>query len=344
MHGPSFRGAIAVKDASGNTLLTEPSAIVQRWAEHFEQVWNRTSIVNNAVFEEIQQPTLDELAAPIQLEEVKTAIKLLKNGKARGADGLAPEIFKYAGPDLVKCLYHLFETILTAEAVPQDFKDATITHLFKCKGDRVDCNNHGISLLSIAGKILARIINSRISILAESLQPESQCSYRTECGTVDMIFVILQLQEKCREQHQDLYLIFVDLTKAFDPVSCDSLWKILNRTGCPDKLVNILCSFQNRMQVCVIDGSQESAPFKVKNGVKQGCVFAPVLFGISIAAMIKDTFKNCNLGVRVGYWHNGWLFNPCRLKTCTKVRYALIRELLYADDCTLAFLKKMPSS
>ena len=71
--------------------MTEPSAIVQRWAEHFEQVRNRTSIVDNAVFEEIpQQPALDELAAPIQLEKVKTAIKALENGKAPGADGLAP--------------------------------------------------------------------------------------------------------------------------------------------------------------------------------------------------------------------------------------------------------------
>ena len=106
MHGSSFRGATAVKDASRNTLLTEPSAIVQHWVEHFEQVWNRTSIVNNTVFEEI-----DALAAPIQLEEVETAIKALKKCKVPGADGLAPEIFKYAGPDLAKCLHHLFETI-----------------------------------------------------------------------------------------------------------------------------------------------------------------------------------------------------------------------------------------
>ena len=96
----------------------------------------------------------------------------------------------------MKCLHHLFETIWIAEAVPLDFKDATITHLFNCKGDRANYINHsGISLLSIAGKILARIINSRISVLAESLQPESQCGYRTERGTADMIFAVQQLQE-----------------------------------------------------------------------------------------------------------------------------------------------------
>ena len=133
-------------------------------------------------------------------------------------------------------MHHLFETIWTAEAVPQDFKDATITHLSKRKGERADCTNHrGISLLGIAGKILVRIINSRISALAKSLQLQSQCGYRTEYGTVDMIFAVQQLQEKCWEQHQDLYLIFVDLIKAFDSVSHDGLWKILKRPGCPNK-------------------------------------------------------------------------------------------------------------
>ena len=184
----------------------------------------------------------------------------------------------------------------------------------------MDCNNHcGISLFSIAGKILARIINSRISVLAESLQPKSQCGYRTECGTVDIIFTVRQLQQKCREQHQDLYLIFVDLTKAFNSVSRDGLWKILNRTGCPEKLVNILHSFHNGIQARVIGGNQESVPFEVKNSVKQGCVLAPVLFGIIIAAMIKDAFKICNLGVRVRHQYDGGLFNPCCLKAHTKV-------------------------
>ena len=136
----------------------------------------------------------------------------------------------------------------------------------------------------------------------------------------------------------------MDLRKAFDSVSRDGLWKILKRTGCPDKLVNILRSFHDGMQARVIDGNQESAPFEVKNGVKQGCVLAPVLFGKIIAAMIKDAFKNCNLGVRVRHRHDGGLFNPRRLKACTKVSYVLIRELLYADNCALACLSEEDAS
>ena len=55
-----------------------------------------------------------------------------------------------------------------------------------------------------------------------------------------MIFVLRQIQEKCREQDMGLYAAFVDLIKAFDTVSRDGLWKILARLGCPPKFLTIL--------------------------------------------------------------------------------------------------------
>ena len=48
-------------------------------------------------------------------------------------------------------------------------------------------------------------------------------------ATIDMIFSLRQLQEKCREQGKPLYVAFIDLTKAFDLVSRDGLFKILPR-------------------------------------------------------------------------------------------------------------------
>ena len=49
-------------------------------------------------------------------------------------------------------------------------KDANIITLYKNKGDRGDCNNyHGISLLDIVGKLLARVVLKRLQVLADSL-------------------------------------------------------------------------------------------------------------------------------------------------------------------------------
>ena len=121
------------------------------------------------------------------------------------------------------------------EHLPQELKDAAIVHIYKRKGNRQSCDNHrGISLLSIAGKILARVLLNRLlDHLEQGLLPESQYGFRAGRGTSDMIFAARQLQEKCMEQHRDLYTTFMDLTKAFDSVSREGLWKITEKIRLP---------------------------------------------------------------------------------------------------------------
>ena len=75
------------------------------------------------------------------------------------------------------------------------------------------------------------------------LLPESKCGL----GTIDMIFPARQLQEKCQEQNVDLYITFVDLTKAFDTVSHEGLWKVMAKFGCPAKLISIVRPSHNGM-------------------------------------------------------------------------------------------------
>ena len=65
--------------------------------------------------------------------------------------------------------------------MPQNIRNANIMTLFKNKGDRSDCNNYrGISLLNLVGKVLARVVLSRLQLLAESIYPEAQCKFREE--------------------------------------------------------------------------------------------------------------------------------------------------------------------
>ena len=94
-------------------------------------------------------------------------------------------------------------------------KDANIVTLYKNKGDRGDYNNYrGISLLSVVAKPLARVVLKRLQVLADRVCPESQCGFRANRSTTDMVFSLRQLQEKCREQ-QPLFVAFIDLTKGW---------------------------------------------------------------------------------------------------------------------------------
>ena len=66
-------------------------------------------------------------------------------------------------------------------------------------------------------------------------------------------FVVRQLQEKCTEQYRDLCTTFVDLTKAFDTVSRDWIWKIMGKFGCPRMFIAIVCQFHDGMKAKVLD-------------------------------------------------------------------------------------------
>ena len=96
-------------------------------------------------------------------EEVQKAIMQMSFGKAPGPDAIFAEVYKCGGPRLTQQLLVLFETIWDSENVLQDFKDASVVHFFKRKGDWYCCENHrGIPLSSIAGKVLTRILLKRL--------------------------------------------------------------------------------------------------------------------------------------------------------------------------------------
>ena len=121
--------------------------------------------------------------------------------------------------NLFSRLHQLITNAWEVGSVPQAWKDTSIVTIYK-KGDWTDYGNYrGISLLSIAGKIFARVLLNRLST---HITPETQRGFRGNRSTVDMIFCLWQLQEKCIEQDRPLYMVFVDFSKAFDTLmNCD---------------------------------------------------------------------------------------------------------------------------
>ena len=85
--------------------------------------------------------------------------------------------------------------------VPQRWRDAVIKVLHK-KKDRTECGNYrGISLVAQAGKVLLKIVATRLSAYCEArnLLPEEQCGFRPHRSTTDMMFAIRRLQELGRK-------------------------------------------------------------------------------------------------------------------------------------------------
>nr|VZH97729.1 unnamed protein product [Spirometra erinaceieuropaei] len=161
------------------TLLTEKTQILQRWTEHFRGVLNRPSVISDAAIERLPQvETSVDLDLPPSLHETIRAVQQLSSGKAPGSDAIPAEVYKHGGPQLMDHLPALFQEMWRQGEVPQDFKDATIVHLYKRKGNRQVCDNHrGISLVNIAAKIFVRILLNRLNNqLEQSLLPKANAA------------------------------------------------------------------------------------------------------------------------------------------------------------------------
>ena len=195
-------------------------------------------------------------------------------------------------------------------------------------------------MLCIAGKILTRLILNRLSkhISNIGLIPESQCGFIQGKSTTDSSFALQQLQEKCRLSNQDLFLLFIDLTKAFDTVNREGLWCILEKAGCPRHFVNIVRSFHDNMNATVREGSDKSSPFAVTSGTKQGCIIAPTLFSIFFSMMLHVAFKDAVDGIKIKSRFDVKLtsISTKHFDAKNSVTMSSIRELLFADDCALA--------
>nr|VZI31972.1 unnamed protein product [Spirometra erinaceieuropaei] len=130
-----------------------------------------------------------------------------------------------------------------------------------------------------------------------------------------------------------LYSTFVDLTKAFDTVNREGLWKIMQKFGCPERFTQMVRQLHDGMMARVTDNGAVSEAFAVTNGVKQGCVLAPTLFSRMFSAMLMDAYRDERPGIRIAYRTDGHLLNRRRMNFQSRVSTATVHELLFADDC-----------
>ena len=117
--------------------------------------------------------------------------------------------------------------------------------------------------------------------------PESQCRFRNERGTVDVILVSRYLSSLVLEKGMKLYKCFVDLTKAYDKVDRNILWMVLERRGVPVKLLNLLKGLLVGAVARVRVNGKYSERFVLEMGLKQGSVISPLLFNNLLGQLCK---------------------------------------------------------
>ena len=144
--------------------------------------------------------------------------------------------------------------------------------------------------------------------------------------------------EKSREQRCDLYISFIDFTKAFDTVDRPHLFRILSKVGCPPKLISLIqCLYTNVNARLIFDG-KVSKSFAYNGGVKQANKqTSTITFRNLLSILLWISFKDIQheFSILLCFRTDGSIFDLKRLKSKTKVFYEYLREAQYADDIAI---------
>ena len=196
------------------------------------------------------------LNSPISEDEVKKAVKRLKNGKACGEDKILNEMIKAFSETHMGVLTKIFNIVLQNGHMPHEWVIGIIKPIYKNKGDINDPDNYrGITLLSCFGKKITSILNDRLTtyINLNEMMSEAQAGFRKGYSTTDQIFTLKSIVELFLCQGRRLFCTFVDYSKAFDSINRATLWKKLFSYGITGKVIDVITNMYKSIKSCVMD-------------------------------------------------------------------------------------------
>ena len=149
-------------------------------------------------------------------ESMLRSLKMLQSGKARGPDGVPTNLIKDATKFIAKPLAMIFNASLATGIVPNVWKLAKITPIFKT-GARNETNNYRpISVLSVFAKLFKKIVHDRLSdfLLSNRKLTIGQFTYRKLLSTITSLISVSDYWYEKIDKNDVNFALFLDLKKA----------------------------------------------------------------------------------------------------------------------------------
>ncbi len=182
-------------------------------------------------------------------------------------------------------IYSALATLFNAvrqSGPPPGWNTLTITSIHK-RGDKHDPSNYrGIAVMSVLPKLYATLLLQRLEAASEQLQLRAahQAGFRKGARLEDNILLLQTAIEYSKDRRTPLYLMFVDLRKAYDTIDRQHLWNMmLNESGVDRALLGNLQQLYSTLKASIAN-HEELGTIPITQGLKQGCPCSPLLFSI----------------------------------------------------------------
>ena len=247
---------------------------------------------------------------PTDANKVFSLMNKLNKSKATGLDRIFARLIRECADLICVPICDIFNKSFSQGKLPEDWKSARVTPLFK-QGDRDDVNNYRpISVIPVVVKVLERIVYEQLNAYLEEhdILCKHQSGFRAIHSTVTALLEATDSWAYNIDIGKINAVIFLDLKKAFDTVDHEILLSKLDSYGISGNSLKWFQSYlENRMQQCSVGGSLSDSRL-LTCGVPQGTILGPLLF-----LLYMNDLPNC-------------------LSHCEPRMYADDTHLTYADN------------
>ena len=328
------------KENDQEILITDPNKIKELTNKHFQTCpgaineekeipdpWKHQYEPQQHINDNIYKNLMD---LPT-LEEWVNIIKQLPNEKATGPSLISNEMLKHLGPVAQEFLWKFICKCISFNDIPDEWKEANVYPIPKPKEWECNLNNtHPITLLDTTRKALIRLFNNRLSTIFAKYKVLQGYQYAGLSGssTFEPIRIINSIIEDAKEKQNEIWVLFQDLSKAYDRVNIFMLKKALYRLKLPTQFTNLIVNiFTNRTNRIFTDVGITD-PYDLLVGIDQGEVISPLLWCIYYDPLLCE-IQQRNLGYKVTHTYKNNIYTDE-----TTTLESTVGDQAYMDDST----------
>ena len=228
----------------------------------------------------------------ITVEELGKNLKNLPNNKSPGCDGLTTDFYKFFWVDIKFILLESLLYSLETGYLSIEQRRAVLSLIPKLNKDlRYLKNWRPLSLLNTDYKILAKSLGTRLQSVIAQIVSIDQSAYIKGRFIGENIRTIVDVLNFSQLYDIPGLMIFLDFEKAFDSISWEFLFKILEESNFGENFIRWIRILYNDPLLCVMNNGFASSFFPTNRGIRQGCPISALLF-LLVVEVLAEKIKN----------------------------------------------------
>ena len=277
------------------TVSKTKASILNNYFADQSRLPENDSDANLEIFEYKTEGRLDFIQ--FEEHEVHRVLTSLSISKANGPDLISNRILKECAVGLTPSLCGLYNHSLQNGSFPTRWKEAHVTAIFKKDDRQHKANYRPISLLSCVGKAFERLIFNRIYkyCVEHNILTSTNSGSKPSDSAVNQLVALVNKIYQGLDDHKEVMMIFLDVSKAFDKVWHRGLLHKLKCYGISGTLLKWFSSYlSGRKQRVALEGVY-SEWRNVEAGFPQGSILGPLLFLFYINDIVEHIESDINL-------------------------------------------------